>query len=138
EWAAAIERGPPTFILLHHPPFPYLGFPPIVFGLDEAGTALLEDLAHRLGAWAIFCGHTHRCAASELAGTPVLEVPSVKEWPFGYGIVEVAGSGWSFNLRPITNSAAVAEFSPRASLLFRRYARGPEEARAFVGLRPPG
>lgn len=133
EWMAGIEPGPPTFIILHHPPYPYTGFPPLVFGLDEGSTRHLAALAGRTGAWGIICGHTHRSAISDLAGTPVIEVPSVKEWPFGYGVVEVADEGWAFNLRPVTDEALVTEASARASLLFRRYARGPDEARGFSG-----
>lgn len=129
---AALGDGAPTLLTLHHPPHPYLGFPPLIFGLDEPSTRLLASLVRRTGAIGVLCGHTHRSALTELAGAPVLEVPSVKEWPFGYGVVEVAGRGWSFNLRPISDGGLVAKASAGASLLFRRYARGPDRARAFA------
>ncbi|MGH2770271.1 MAG: metallophosphoesterase family protein, partial [Actinomycetota bacterium] len=131
EWMAGIEAGEPTFVVLHHPPYPYLGFPPIVFGLDHASTQALADFVERTAARAIFCGHTHRSAAYRLGKVPVIEVPALKEWPFGYGVVEAGERGWAFNLRPITDQRLVEEASPRGSLLFRRYARGPDEARAF-------
>jgi predicted phosphodiesterase len=139
EWMSGIGPGAPTFIVLHHPPYPYLGFPPIVFGLDQASTRALEGLVERTRARAVFCGHTHRSALYRLGDVPVIEVPASKEWPFGYGVVEVSEQGWAFNLRPITDGALIEEASPRGSLLFRRYARGPDEARAFgFPTDPPG
>lgn len=132
DWMSGIGTAGPTFILLHHPPHPYMGFPPIIFGLDEDATRRLADLAERTRALAIFCGHTHRSALSELEGVPVIEVPSVKEWPFGYGIVEVTEEAWSFNLRPITGSSMDDAGAGGAGLIFRRYARGPDEARALA------
>lgn len=132
EWMATIEPGAPTFVVLHHPPYPYLGFPPIVFGLDARSTELVAGLVERTGAWGVFCGHTHRCSLSQLAGVPVIEFPSSKDWPFGYGLVEVGERGWSLNLQPITDRPLVEEASTRAGVLFRRYARGPDEARSFV------
>jgi hypothetical protein len=136
-WAA--ERQPedlPTFVVLHHPPYPYLGFPALVFGLDEPSTRVLEDLVTRVRAWGVICGHTHRCARSELAGVPVIEVPSPKEWPFGYGIVEVSGDGWAYNLHPVGSTELVTQSSFAANAVIRRYARGPEESRAFSAPAP--
>ncbi|MGH2705507.1 MAG: metallophosphoesterase family protein [Actinomycetota bacterium] len=132
EWANGFGPDGPTFVVLHHPPYPYLGFPPLVFGLDAEGTEVVADLVRRTEAMGVICGHTHRSAVSDLDGTPVLEVPSSKEWPFGYGVVEVSDQGWSFNLRQITDRGLVEEAGLTANLLFRRYARGPDEARAFV------
>lgn len=132
EWSEAIGAGGPSFIALHHPPYPYLGFPPLTFGLDEPSTDRLTRLARRIDAWGIFCGHTHRCALSELAGIPVLEVPSVKDWPYAYGLVEVSDRGWACNLRPISDTELVKEASTGAPVSLRRYARGPAEARAFA------
>lgn len=132
EWMQQVKADGPTFIALHHPPYPYLGIPPIVFGLDASSTQHLESLIRRTQASALFCGHTHRCAIYEFAGAPVIEVPSAKEWPFGYGILEVTDEGWAYNLRPITDSSAVDEASASAGLLFRRYARGPAESRSLA------
>jgi predicted phosphodiesterase len=136
--AFAESLGPdgPTFIVLHHPPYPYLGFPALLFGLDEPSTAVLRALVKRTGAWGIFAGHTHRSALSRLDGVPVLEVPSPKEWPFGYGIVEVSDEGWAFNLHPAGDEALVAESSGSANVVIRRYSRGPDEARAFSAPAP--
>lgn len=131
DWMQSIEPGGPTFILLHHPPYPFLGLPPLVFGLDQAGTASLAELAARVDAKAIFCGHTHRCFATDLDGTPVIEVASSNDWPFGYSIVELTTDGWSFNLYPITFDAQLDPMNHR-DYLFRRYATGPDEARSFA------
>jgi len=137
DWASELGPDGPTFIVLHHPPYPYLGFPALIFGLDEASTEFLAGLTARTGAWGIICGHTHRSALSELAGVPVIEVPSPKEWPFGYGIVEVSDEGWSFNLHPVRDELLVAEASASSNALIRRYARGPDEARSFAATAPP-
>lgn len=132
-WAAALGPDPrPTFIVLHHPPYPYLAFPALLFGLDKASTDLLSDLVVRTRAWGVICGHTHRSALSELAGVPVLEVPSPKEWPYGYGMVEVTERGWAFNLQPAGDEALIQEASFSANVVVRRYSRGPDEARAFA------
>jgi Icc-related predicted phosphoesterase len=131
-WMAGIEPGPPTLVMLHHPPFPYMGFPPIVFGLDEASTKTLESFIDRIGAWGVICGHTHRSILHQLAGIPYLEVICSKEWPFGYGLIEMSDEGWSYNLKPISDADLVAKASARSGVLFRRYARGEEEARSFV------
>lgn len=137
EWAASIEPDDvPTFIVLHHPPYPYMGFPALVFGLDRKSTDVLEDLAIRVRAWGIICGHTHRCARSDLAGVPVIEVCSPKEWPFGYGVVEVSDEGWAYNLHPVGSDELVAASSFSANVVIRRYSRGPDDARAFSATVP--
>jgi calcineurin-like phosphoesterase family protein len=139
EWMAAIEPGGPTFVFLHHEPYPYLGFPPLLFGLDEPSTKVLEEFVTRVGAEAVFCGHTHRCARREFAGVPLVEVPCPKEWPFAYATIEVSDEGWAYNLEPIRAGGAgelVEKESEHFGLLFRRYSRGPEEARSFVRTRP--
>jgi hypothetical protein len=131
EWASSLGPAGPTFIVLHHPGYPYLGFPALVFGLDQSSTEFLADLAEQTEAWGIICGHTHRSALSDLAGVPLIEVPSPKEWPYAYGFLEVSDEGWGFNLYPAGDEALVAEASLSANVLIRRYARGPDEARAF-------
>lgn len=134
-WMSTVEPGPPTFAFLHHPPYPYMGFPPLIFGLDEPSTGRLSAFVERIGAWGVMCGHTHRSVAYELAGIPFLETISSKEWPFAYGILEVSDQGWSYNLRPISDQRIIDEESSRYSVLHRRYIRGEKEARAFVGRR---
>ena len=131
EFMRGIEPAGPTFILLHHPPHPYLGMPPLVFGLDQASTSALAELAERVNARAIFCGHTHRCYLTDLDGIPVVEVASSNDWPFGYYIVEVTESGWSFNLYPVPYDADLDPMNHR-DYLFRRYATGPDEARSLA------
>lgn len=135
DWMDTIEPGPPTIVVLHHPPYPYMGFPPIIFGLDQASTETLEKFLRRIDAWGVICGHTHRSVQYELAGIPFLETISSKEWPFAYGIVEVSDGGWSFNLKPISDQNLVDEASAHSGILFRRYSRGDDEGRAFVAKR---
>lgn len=127
-----VEVDGPSVIFLHHPPYPYLGLPPLAFGLTAEATEALSEFAARVGAVAIFCGHTHRNARYMLDGTPFIEVPSSKEWPFGYGLIEVTDRSLTYNLRPIPEPDLVAHASADAGILFRRYARGPAEARSFT------
>lgn len=131
-----LEPGPPTFIVLHHPPYPYTGIPPVLFGLDAKSTQLLAQAVKRSGAWGVICGHTHRSALYEFAGVPFLEIPSTKEWPFAYAVVEVSEDGWSLNLKPISDQGLIDEASSHANIIVRRYARGPDEARAFATKAP--
>jgi predicted phosphodiesterase len=135
-FAEGLDPDGPTLIVLHHPPYPYLGFPALMFGLDEPSTRVLREVVKRTNAWGVIAGHTHRSALSELDGVPVLEVPSPKEWPYGYGIIEVSDAGWAFNLHPAGNEQDVAEASSSANAVIRRYSRGPDEARAFSAPAP--
>jgi predicted phosphodiesterase len=130
DWMRGLGPDGTTFITLHHPPYPYLGMPPLVFGLDRESTEELKDLVQRTGAKAIFCGHTHRSAVTEFEGIPAVEVASSNDWPFGYGVIDVSDRGWSFNLFAIDAESPVDPTS-HAAYLFRRYAQGPREARAF-------
>ncbi|HEX2179880.1 MAG TPA: metallophosphoesterase [Actinomycetota bacterium] len=134
EWMSGLEPAGPTFICLHHPPFPFLGVPPLVFGLDEGSTAHLAELAVKVDAQAIFVGHSHRCHVNFLEDVPVFELASATDWPYGYNMVEVTDRGWSLNLRPIDYEAELDPMSHR-DYLFRRYATGPAEARAFRALK---
>lgn len=131
-WLSEFGPGGPTLIVLHHPPYPYSGFPPVTFGLDEESTKILSDAVKRTQAWGVICGHTHRSALYEIAGVPMLEVPSPKEWPFGFGIVEVTDEGWSFNLQPLGDRSIYESRSTRTNAVIRNYSRGPAEARGFV------
>jgi predicted phosphodiesterase len=131
------ELGPDsatTLVMLHHPPYPYLGMPPLVFGLDRPSTEELANLVRRTGAEAVFCGHTHRCAITDFQGVPAVEVASSNDWPYGFSVIEVTDQGWSFNLRPIAGDHPVPRDN-HAGYLFRRYVTGPEEARAFAIVR---
>ncbi|HEX2052138.1 MAG TPA: metallophosphoesterase [Actinomycetota bacterium] len=132
-WLRTLEPAGPTFITVHHPLYPYLGVPPLLFGLDEASTAHLAELAVRVDAKAIFAGHSHRCYLSYLDDVPVFELASASDWPFGYNMVEVTDQGWSLNLRPIDYEPDLDPMSHR-DYLFRRHAISEPEARAFVAL----
>jgi len=128
EWMRGLgPASAPTFIFLHHPPYPYLGFPPLVFGLTKDATAALSQLAERTQSEAIFCGHTHRSALSYLDGVPVIEVPSNRHWPFGYGVLRIqpGDAKWSFNVRTNPNPPE-SEPNDYAGYIFRRYAGGEQ------------
>lgn len=131
-WMQEREPAGPTFIVLHHPPYPFLGVPPLVFGLDRAGTAHLAELAVRVNAQAILVGHSHRCHLNYLEDVPVFELASSSDWPYGYNMVEVTDRGWSLNLRPIDFDPELDPMSHR-DWLFRRYAVGDPTARSFAG-----
>ncbi|MGQ0680023.1 MAG: metallophosphoesterase family protein [Actinomycetota bacterium] len=130
-WLASLEKAGPTFLALHHPPFPYFGMPPLIFGLDEQNTEILSEVAQRLNVQAILAGHTHRCYKTELHGIPVIEVASAADWPFGFSMIEVTDREWSFNLRPIDYDPGLDPTNHR-DYLFRRFATGPQNSRAFV------
>lgn len=137
EWMRGLEPAGPTFVILHHPPYPFLGVPPLVFGLDQASTAHLAELLVKVDAEAVFVGHSHRCHLNYLEEVPVFELASASDWPFGYSMVQVTDRGWSLNLRPIDYDPQMDPMSHR-DYLFRRYATGPDEARSFVSLNEPG
>lgn len=125
----------PTFIFLHHPPYPYLGFPPLVFGLTKKATGALANLIRKTDAAAVFCGHTHRSALNYLEGAPVIEVPSNRHWPFGYGILRIgtgSESKWSFsvNVNPIPPETKPNDY---AGYIFRRYAAADQNAMFVKG-----
>ena len=135
EWMSGLgPAGVPTFIFLHHPPFPYLGFPPLVFGLTRESTLSLEKLVDATGAAALFCGHTHRSALSDLRGVPVIEVPSNRHWPFGFGAlrIQTSASTWSFNVHP-NRLPPEAEPNDYAGYIFRRYAAGDQMGMSVSG-----
>jgi predicted phosphodiesterase len=132
DWMNGLEPdGGITFIMLHHPPYPYLGMPPLVFGLDRPSTDELAKLVQRTRAEVVFCGHTHRSAVTDFVGVPAVEVVSCNDWPYGYCVIEVTDRGWSFNLHPVAGEHPVPRDN-HAGYLFRRYASGPKEARAFA------
>lgn len=136
DWMSGLSASKhPTFVFLHHPPYPYPGFPPLVFGLGNKATQKLADLVEATNAAAIFCGHTHRSARRIFEGVPVIELPSARHWPFAFGTVEIGrGNGgesgwWSFNLCPVPERPGKA--AHHAGYLFRRYAAGDKKAHSY-------
>ncbi|HTR76064.1 MAG TPA: phosphodiesterase [Solirubrobacterales bacterium] len=77
EAALAEDRGKPTVVALHHPPLP-TGMPGFErIGLaPEARAALATVLGGHPQVALVVAGHVHRAIVGELAGRPVLTVPS--------------------------------------------------------------
>jgi Icc protein len=92
----AANRRAPTFIFEHHP-----------VGADwvdvdkKARARLLHIFAQNPRIVGVFNGHSHRAKLTTLpavtGGLPYIEVPSVKEYPVGYGLVRVYQGGFMYN-----------------------------------------
>lgn len=124
--------GPPAFVFLHHPPQPYTGFPPILFGLREADSGRLHAVADSGNVWGVFAGHTHRNAITRRFGrVPCVEVGIPRDFPFGYALVDVSREGYSYRFVQVSDEDLLREACSHAGALQRRYAQGRPEARAF-------
>ena len=132
--AEVAEQGaPPAFVFLHHPPQPYMGFPPILFGLREADSGRLHAVADSGNVWGVFAGHTHRNAITRRFGrVPCTEVGIPRDYPFGYGLVDVGPSGYSYRFVQVSDEALLREAYRHAGGLQRRYAAGEPDERAFT------
>ncbi|MDQ3914838.1 MAG: metallophosphoesterase [Actinomycetota bacterium] len=128
------EAGaPPAFVFLHHPPQPYAGFPPILFGLRDADSGRLHAVADSGNVWGVFAGHTHRNAITRRFGrVPAVEVGIPRDYPFGYALVDVGPSGYSYRFRQLSDRDLLREAYPSAGALQRRYGRGRPDERAFT------
>lgn len=136
--AEVAEPGaPPAFVFLHHPPQPYPGFPPILFGLRDADSGRLHAVADSGNVWGVFAGHTHRNAITRRFGdVPCVEVGIPRDYPFGYALVDVAPSGYSYRFVQLSDRDLLRGAYPSAGGLQRRYGRGRPEERAFAWSRP--
>jgi hypothetical protein len=132
--AEVAEPGaPPAFVFLHHPPQPYAGFPPILFGLRDADSGRVHAVADSGNVWGVFAGHTHRNAITRRFGrVPSVEVGIPRDYPFGYALVDVGPSGYSYRFRQVSDEELLREAYPSAGALQRRYGRGRPEERAFA------
>ena len=128
----------PAFVFLHHPPQPYTGFPPVVFGLRDQDSGRLHAVADSGNVWGVFAGHTHRNARTRMYDTvPVHEVGIPRDFPFGYALVDVSREGYAFRFVQLSDERLLMEAYKNAGRIHRRYALGSDEERAFVW-RPPG
>lgn len=132
--AEVAEPGaPPAFVFLHHPPQPYTGFPPILFGLREADSGRLHAVADSGNVWGVFAGHTHRNAITRRFGrVPCVEVGIPRDFPFGYALVDVGPGGYSYRFVQISDKEVVREAYRHAGGLQRRYGGGRLDERAFT------
>jgi hypothetical protein len=131
--AELAEPGaPPAFVFLHHPPQPYAGFPPILFGLRDADSGRLHAVADSGNVWGVFAGHTHRNAITRRYGrVPCVEVGIPRDFPFGYGLVDVGPSGYSYRFVQISDEDLLRDAHAHAGGMQRRYGAGKAEERAF-------
>ena len=124
--------GPPAFVFLHHPPQPYLGFPPILFGLRDADSGRLHAVVDSGNVWGVFAGHTHRNALTRRFGrVPCMEVGIPRDFPFGYALVDVGPAGYSYRFVQVSDEELLRDAYRHAGGLQRRYAAGRPEERAF-------
>jgi hypothetical protein len=125
--------GGPAFVFLHHPPQPFPGFPPILFGLREADSGRLHATIDSGNVWGVFAGHTHRnFRTRDFDGIPAQEVGIPRDWPFGYALVDVTESGYAYRFMQISDQSLVEKANDTAGDLWRRYALGPDQARGFT------
>ena len=132
--AEVAEPGaPPAFVFLPHPPQPYTGFPPVLFGLSEADSGRLHAVADSGNVWGVFAGHTHRNAITRRFGrVPCVEVGIPRDYPFGYALVDAGPSGYSYRFVQISDEEVLRDAYRAAGGLQRRYGRGRPEERAFT------
>lgn len=128
----AAPGGGPAFVFLHHPPQPFTGFPPILFGLREEDSGRLHAVADSGNIWGVFAGHTHRNARTRtFDGVPVHEVAIPRDVPCGFAIVDVTENGYAFRFQQISDEALLAKTYSGASDIIRKYGTGPDIARGF-------
>jgi 3',5'-cyclic AMP phosphodiesterase CpdA len=132
--AAIAEPGAgPAFVFLHHPPQPFTGFPPVLFGLRDQDSGRLHAVADSGNVWGVFAGHTHRNArTSEYGSVPVQEVGIPRDFPFGYALVDVAQSGYAYRFVQLSDERLLMEAYKGAGTIHRRYGLGTDRERSFV------
>jgi predicted phosphodiesterase len=129
----AAPGGGPAFVFLHHPPQPFTGFPPVVFGLRDQDSGRLHAVADSGNVWGVFAGHTHRNARTRDYGSvPVHEVGIPRDFPFGYALVDVSDEGYAFSFVQLSDERLLMDAYKNAGRIHRRYALGREEDRSFV------
>lgn len=119
EWLdAELVAAPvlPTLIAMHHPPL-ITGVPAWDdFGLPAAGRrALREVIARHPQVRRLVAGHLHRIMTGELAGRPVLTVPStyVQARPnFDSGEIEWTHEPSGFALHTLLNGELISHVQP--------------------------
>ena len=132
----AAPGGQPTFVFLHHPPQPFTGFPPILFGLRDSDSGRLHAVVDSGNVWGVFAGHTHRNARTrDFDGVPAQEVAIPRDYPFGYALVDVCREGYVYRFHQISDEELLRKMYKSATTIHRRYGRGDEQARGFVWTR---
>jgi predicted phosphodiesterase len=128
--------GDPTFIFLHHPPQPYTGFPPVLFGLRDEDSGRLHATVDSGNVWAIFAGHTHRNAKTrDFDGVRAQEVGIPRDFPFGYALVDVTERGYRYRFHQLSDESLLKQGYEKTSAIHRRYALGANDERAFAWIK---
>jgi hypothetical protein len=132
----AAPGTPPAFLFLHHPPQPFTGFPPILFGLRDEDSGRLHATVDSGNVWGVFAGHTHRNARTRDYGTvPAHEVAMPRDYPFGYALVDVTENGYAYRFVQLSNEELLRAAYPAASQIHRRYGLGTDAERGFAWTR---
>jgi hypothetical protein len=127
----------PAFVFLHHPPQPFAGFPPILFGLRDEDSGRLHATVDSGNVWGIFAGHTHRNARTRDYGTiPAHEVAMPRDYPFGYGLVDVTAGGYAYRFVQLSDQELLRAAYKTAGAIHRRYGLGAPDERSFAWERP--
>ncbi|HWC15290.1 MAG TPA: metallophosphoesterase [Actinomycetota bacterium] len=135
----AAPGTPPAFVFLHHPPQPFTGFPPILFGLRDEDSGRLHATVDSGNVWGVFAGHTHRNARTRnYASVPAHEVATARDYPFGYGLVDVSENGYAYRFVQLSDEDLLRAAYEAAGEIHRRYGLGSPEERGFVWTRPWG
>lgn len=128
----AAPDGGPAFVFMHHPPQPFPGFPPILFGLRDADSGRIHATIDSGNVWGVFAGHTHRnYRTRDFDGVPAQEVAIPRDYPFGYALVDVTDKGYAYRFMQLSNEELVSKANDTAGHLWRRYGLGTDEARGF-------
>ena len=129
----ASPGSPPTLVFLHHPPQPFTGFPPVIFGLRDADSGRLHATCDSGNVWGVFAGHTHRNhRGAGFDGVPVQEVGVPRDFPFGYGIIDVAERGYHYRFHQISDRDLLREAAAHVGAIQRRYSVGRDDERAYT------
>jgi predicted phosphodiesterase len=133
----AAPGTPPAFVFLHHPPQPFTGFPPILFGLRDEDSGRLHATVDSGNVWGVFAGHTHRNARTRNYGTvPAHEVAMPRDYPFGYALVDVTATGYAFRFVQLSDEELLRSAYENAGEIHRRYGLGSAADRSFVWTKP--
>ena len=129
----ASPGGGPAFVFLHHPPQPFPGFPPVLFGLRDVDSGRLHATIDSGNVWGIFAGHTHRnFRTRDFDGVVAHEVAIPRDFPFGYALVDVTENGFAYRFMQLSDEELVQKANDSAGALWRRYALGTDESRGFT------
>jgi hypothetical protein len=129
----AVPGGAPAFVFLHHPPQPFTGFPPVIFGLRDADSGRVHATCDSGNVWGVFAGHTHRNhRGAGFDGVPTQEVAAPLDFPCGYALIDVTAHGYLYRFEQVSDNEVLRPAYERAGPFHRRYALGAPQERGFI------